>query len=621
MARRETRRRSTGGLGEETWLLILALAVMAVAVLAWVALSLGSWWAGIPATRHPVLAVLEVVVGKHAWPWQSTLIFAVFCCAATAVGRVVWRRFPRTDAIDAAARTMVSPHAITVGRREDNAAAARRLLKDAPDEVRALPGPLLGKTVAGGIDLFLPVELGMFIAAGQRTGKTMAWAIPATLGAWGAVLATSNKPDLYRHTVAGREKKGLVWLCDLQGVNGEPQCNFHVDLLAQVPRLPAARKLASFFVAGASGSAAQAANAKKDDYFDGGAQELLALHLFAAACAGGDLLHAGEWLSQDQDQTPALILKAKGHTYAAQRILDAQSLYARQRDGLYDMARRYLNTLSDEGYARMVIPPIRKRFSVYERDRDDIVIDVEYEQTINHHLPQFRPDEFVTSSDTLYALSMKGPDSATALTAALIGQIVETGLAAARRRVDGRLAVPLTAVLDEAANCARVAELPDWYTYCGGCGIVLITIVQVLEPAEELWGPGQVKTMRAQSIEVYGGNIATPTYLEEWVRAIDDHDVADHSRSRGPGGTNKTVSWRAEPILNVAKLSRLPKNRALVRLPGHEPVLVRKVFWWDNPTLQPLVAESLARFEHRTTAPAPARPGRDGDGQAGGVEL
>ncbi|MBF6176034.1 type IV secretory system conjugative DNA transfer family protein [Nocardia blacklockiae] len=623
MARRETRRRSTGGLGEETWLLLLALAAMAITLSVWLALSLGSWWAGLPVTRHPVLALLEVIGGDHAWPWQSTVILAGFACVTAGVAKAVWRRFLRADAIDSAARTMMPVRQISVGRRADNAAAARRLLKDAPADVRDLPGPLLGKTVVGGIELFLPAELGMFIAAGQRTGKTMAWAIPATLGAWGPVLATSNKPDLYRHTVAGREKRGLVWLCDLQGVDGTPQCNFWVDLLRLVPNLPAARKLASFFVSGASGSAAQAATAKKDDYFDGGAQELLALYLFAAARARGDLLHAAQWLSSDQDQTPALILRSKGHAQAASRILDAQSLYARQRDGLYDMARRYLNTLSDEGYARLITPPVRKRFTVYEADTG-IVVQADLEPTINHHLPEFKPDEFVDSSNTLFALSQKGPDSATALTAALVGQVLEAGLAAARQRVDGRLAVPLLAVLDEAANCARVSELPEYYTYCGGCGIILITIVQVLEPAEELWGAGGVRTMRAQSIEIYGGNIATPSYLEEWVRAIDDHDVADHSRSHGPGGTNKTVSWRAEPILNVAKLSRLPMNRALVRLPGHEPVLVRKVFWWDNPALKPVVAESLSRFEHRATPlpPAPTPPGAAGAaGQTGGVEL
>ncbi|NKY87551.1 type IV secretory system conjugative DNA transfer family protein [Nocardia veterana] len=615
---RQTRRRTTGGLGEEAWLLLIALGLIALALLAWAALSAGSWCAGVPITAHPVAALLQVMAGRHPWPWQSSALF-VFALAAlgafatTTRGR--WAAMRRND-IDQAARTMVSPRQISAARQQDNATAAERLLKDAPADVRALPGPPLGRTVVGGIELFVPAEMGVFIAAGQRTGKTMAWAIPAVLSAWGPVLATSNKPDLYRHTTFGREQRGRVWLCDLQAVTGQAECGFWVDLLARIHTLAAARKLASFFVSGASGSASERANARVDSYFDGGAQELLALYILAAACVDGDLLHVAEWLSSDQDQTPILILRHHHHTRAAQRISDAQGLYARQRDGLYDMARRFLNVLSDEGYATMITPPARQRISVYETS-DAIAIDTALAPK-THDLPEFKPAEFVTSNDTLFALSMTGPDSAAALTAALVGQILESALTVARARPEGRLAVPLLAVLDEAANCALIDALPSYYTYAAGCGVILLTIVQVLEQAEDLWGANGLTVIRAQSIEIYGGNIATPTYLEQWARLVDDHDVADYSRSTGPGGTNRTTSWRAEPILNVAKLARLPKDRALIRLPGHEPILIEKQFWWNNPTLEPLVTRSLARY----TSPSkpPTRPDSH-TGGAAGVEL
>ncbi|MFE3731323.1 type IV secretory system conjugative DNA transfer family protein [Nocardia sp. NPDC059154] len=592
---RETRRRTTGGLGEEAWLLLLFLAAVALALLGWAALCIGSWWAGLPVTANPVAALLKLALGRHPWPWQSSCTAIVFTGIGASAGLMVRRRIPARGRLDSAARTMARPRTITVARAQDNRAAATRLLKDAPADAQQRHGPPLGRTVVSGVELFVPAELGVFIAAGQRTGKTMAWAIPGLLSAWGPALATSNKPDLYRHTRFGRSQRGRVWLCDLQAVTGHAECGFWVDLLVQVNNLPAARKLAAFFVSGSSGSAAQQANAKVDSYFDGGAQELLALYAFAAACVGGDLLHVAEWLSGDQDQTPELILRHHGHHRPAQRILDAQSLYARQRDGLYDMGRRFLNVLSDSAYARMITPPSRKRFTVYEGD-NGIVIDVAREPA-THTLPEFKPAQFVHSNDTLYALSMTGPDSAGPLTAALVGQILEAALAVARSRVDGRLAVPLLAVLDEAANCARIGELPSYYTYCGGCGIILMTIIQVLEQGEDLWGVNGVKTMRAQSIELYGGNIASVGYLDEWSKLIDEHDVADRSRSIGPGGVNHTVSWRAEPVLNVAKLGALPKDRALVRLPNHEPILVRKVFWWDHPEFSAMVNTSLAEFE------------------------
>ncbi|WP_433620925.1 type IV secretory system conjugative DNA transfer family protein [Nocardia sp. CA-120079] len=617
---RETRRRTKRGLGEETTLLVVFLVFVAFALVLWAALSLGSWWAGLPVTGHPVTALLEVVAGQHRWPWQASVLAVVFTAAGAALVIAGWRALSARSEIDAAARTMQRPAAIRLARASDNAVANQRLLRDADPAIQALKGPPLGKTVIGGVELFVPAEMCVTLAAGARTGKTMVWAVPAVLAAWGPCLATSIRPDLYRHTVYGREQRGRIWLCDLQAVTGTIECGFWVNLLTQVTSLPAARKLAGFFVSAASGSVSQAANARVDSYFDGGAQELLSLYMYAAACAGGDLLHVAEWLGRDQDQTPALVLRHYGRHRPAERILESQALYARQRDGLYDMARRYLNVLSDEGYARLVTPPRRKLLAVREETdkktrKTRIVID-KTEQDPTHSLPEFKPAEFVTSTDTLYALSMAGPDGATPLTAALVGQILEAGLEEARARPDGRLAVPLLGVLDEAANCARISELPSYYTYAGGSGIILITILQVLEQGEDLWGANGLKTMRAQSIEVYGGGIAAVDYLEHWSAMTGPHDVADRSRSHGAGGVNRTLTWRPEPILDVALLAALPKDRALVRLPNHGPVVVHKI-WWSDTEYAPLIRKSLERFEkaaHPITGAAEVIDGDPADG-------
>lgn len=591
---RQIRRRTTGRFGDETAVLLVVLGLLAIILVLWAALSIGRWWAGLPVERHPVFALLDVVGGQHVWPWQSSAVAVALLTLAAALGLGCWRRLDAVSDVDAAARTMQRPGQLQIARAGDNLAANQRLLHEAGPQIRAHPGPPLGQTTIGDVALFVPTELGVTIAAGTRTGKTMAWAIPAVLSAWGPCLATSNKPDLYRHTLEGRQEAGRVWICDLQAVTGQVGCGFWVDLLAQVTTVPAARKLAGFFV-----SASQSANARVDSYFDGGAQELTALYMFAAACAGGDLLHVAEWLGRDQDDTPALILRHYGHRRPAERIMESQGLYARQRDGLYDMARRFLNVLSDEGYALLVTPPRRHTITAREatptdRTTSGVVVETA-PQPATHDLHEFVPAEFVESTDTLYALSQDGPDGATPLTSALVGQILEAGLDTARARPDGRLAVPMLGVLDEAANCARISELPSYYTYAGGCGIILMTILQVLEQGEDLWGVNGLKTMRAQSIEIYGGGIAARDYLEYWSSIAGQHDVIDRSRSQGANGINRTVSWRAEPILDVAHLAALPKDRALVRLPGHGPVLVRKI-WWHDTQYAPVIRRSLARF-------------------------
>ncbi|MFF0546491.1 type IV secretory system conjugative DNA transfer family protein [Nocardia thailandica] len=616
---RETRRRTTGGLGEETSLLLIVLAIIAVVVALWAALKLGSTVVGQPMSWNPFTGLLAVIAGDRYWPWPSTLIAVAILVTGGAAAVWAYPRLVANREIDAAARTMQRPSKIRMARVADNLRENQRLLKDAPETARLNPGPLLGRTVIGDVALHVPAEMSVVATAGQRTGKTVAWAVPAVLTAWGPCLATSNKPDLYRATVLGREQAGRVWLSDLQAVTGHRECGFWVNLLDQVTTLAAGRKLAGFFVSGESGSASQAANAKSDSYFDGGAKELLALHLFAAACVGGDLHHVAEWLGRDQDPTPALILRHYGQLRPAARILEAQALYARQRDGLYDMARRFLNTLSDESYAALVTPPRRKTIRAFETSTAHrtfgVAVEVDVEPMASHDLPEFKPAEFVTSTDTLYALSQAGPDGATPLTAALVGQVLKAGLAAARVRVDGRLAVPLLCVLDEAANCARIAELPSYYTYAAGAGIILFTILQVVEQGEDLWGASGLKIMRAQSIEVYGGSIAATDYLAHWTAMTGQHDVADRSRSYGSQGVQRTLSWRAEDILDAAKLAALPKDRALIRLPGHGPVVVRKIPWTDTG-LAPIILASLAGFEDTPGLLIKAAPG-SGSGEFG----
>lgn len=594
---RETRRRRKNGIGEEVAALLAFLSVIGAVLVVWAALALGCAIAGLAVPGHPVGALLGLARGRQAWPWQSSVV-AVFAACTAAIAIPVWRHRRARSWIDTAARTMAPARKLTMGRREQIAAANTRLLADATGIEHPF-GPRLGDAVDGRIPLHVPAEIGVTCIAGTRTGKTMAWAIPGVLDAWGPVIATSNKPDLYRHTRYGREivhADARIWVCDLQGVTGRAWSSFWWNPLRHVDSLAAARRLAGFFVA-----ASKEPGARQDAYFDGEAQELLALYLYAAALAGGDLLHAAEWLGNDQDATPRLVLQDRREPDAARRIRETQSLTARQRDGVFGMARRYLNVMTVTRYALAATPPVRQRIAAHN-DVDGITIDRKpVSGPPRHQLPEFDPREFVVSRDTLYPLSMEGADGAAPLMTALVGQILDAALTVARARPDGRLAVPLLAVLDEAANCCKLGELPHYYTYAGGHGVVIFTFLQVLEQGQQLWGDKGLNTMRAQSIEIYGGGIGDTDYLREWSSLVGQHDVADRSRRVGHGGIDRTLQWHAEPILDEAQLAAMPIDRALVRYPGNGPVLVRKIPWTATEHAD-TITESLRRYGRPTEA-------------------
>lgn len=70
------------------------------------------------------------------------------------------------------------------------------------------------------------------------------------------------------------------------------------------------------------------------------------------------------------------------------------------------------------------------------------------------------------SSGTLYSLSKEGRGSAGPLITALTVAVAEAAEDYAKTQPGGRLAVPMVAVLDEAANVCRWRELPNQPRRC-----------------------------------------------------------------------------------------------------------------------------------------------------------
>ncbi|WP_167476404.1 type IV secretory system conjugative DNA transfer family protein [Nocardia arthritidis] len=565
----EIRRRRPGGqtgtsLGADAFAWA-ALICAAMILASWAALAIGQWAAGLPITVNPVHRALSG--DPVEWPRESTMVLLALAAVLAAVGSAAaWRKWSsRTGCgVDIAARTMQSPREL-IG-----------VDKTSGPEVHdgSNRGMLLGYTISGHRPVYLVWEMVCTVIAGTRTGKSAAYAIRAILDAPGPCIATSNKADVWAHTDLPRRSNGArTWLADPQGVTGAERIEFWWNPLAHVSQLRHARRLASFFVA-----ASTPIDSRVDSYFDGGAKELLALYMLASAIAGGDLVHVLEWLGNPLDETADRILQSAGKLRAAARIGEARDLHPRQRDGLLDMARRFLDVLSDDDYARMALPPRRRRF-VLTGGRD-----IRTEPgTYIHNLPVFDPVQFVTSRDTLYALSMEGADSAAALTTALVGQVLDAAVAESTKH-GGRLLIPLIAVLDEVANICKLPELPSQYSHFGGRGIIPLTFLQSRKQGERVWGPGPMAEMLDQSVQIYGGNVADTEYLGDLSKLIGGHDVSTLTESiaAGPRGRSRSLSWRTEEILTVDDLAALPKQRAIIRFPHHKPILVNKIWWWDS---------------------------------------
>src|SRR5690606_34557567 len=106
--------------------------------------------------------------------------------------------------------------------------------------------------------------------------------------------------------------------------------------------------------------------------------------------------------------------------------------------------------------------------------------------TPDKHRARFDPEAFATSTDTLYLLSKKGGPSS-ALVAAVADAVFTAGTEAGERH-GGRLPEPMRAVLDEAANICKIADLPDLYSHLGSRGITPFVILQSYRQGVRAWG-------------------------------------------------------------------------------------------------------------------------------------
>ncbi|MFD4184049.1 type IV secretory system conjugative DNA transfer family protein, partial [Rhodococcus sp. NPDC058514] len=291
---------------------------------------------GEDAGWNPIGLMLSVGMGKHAWPGAATAVLVLELLVIAAVAGGGWWALRKTGVIDKRdekkaerrldklASTMADPREVEETNPREQVATTERIAPAISQSHPGHRGILMGRTVNGNRELRMPWEWVCVAIAGARMGKSQALAIPAIGYAPGALIATSNKKDIYTHTLYLRKQMGRVWLFDLQGVttgNPRERATFWFNPLRQVFDLPSAKVVGDYFV-----SAATDDNAKVDAYFDGNARDLFGSYILAAALAGGDMRHVVEWLTNTQSQIPPVILEQFGYPDLANTMRGKQQI-------------------------------------------------------------------------------------------------------------------------------------------------------------------------------------------------------------------------------------------------------------------------------------------------------
>ncbi|MFG1913077.1 type IV secretory system conjugative DNA transfer family protein [Kribbella sp. NPDC048928] len=561
--------------------LVLAGVAVGIGLVVWGALRLGTAWAGDSAgiPTNPIALLFGLAGGEIAWPRQSTYalvgILVVVAVLAVLAGLAV-RRFR------GGGRTRVDPSARLLGRGRDIEATSRSAVAATAKRLGVTadnPGVFLGRTVAGGAEVYGSYEDMVIDIAGPRTGKTTTLAVPVIAEAPGAVIVTSNKRDILDATRGLREAGGHgsdgVWVFDPQQVAAE-EPTWWWNPLSYVTDDDTARELAQHFA-----HASRAVDARADAFFDSSGMQLLACLLLAAARGGQPVSRVYSWLTSVNATQPEELLREHGDITMAEALEAIRSAPDRQRGGVFGTAQQMASCLGSSRVAAWVNPgPVPR--------------------------PEFDPQQFVRRSGTLYSLSREGAASAGPLVTALTAAVVKAAEDYATTCPGGRLPVPMIGVLDEAANVCRWKDLPDLYSHYGSRGIVLITILQSWAQGVGAWGDrGMEKLWSAANRRIYGGGVDDAAFLDRLVKIIGDHERLRGSTSTGKEGTSVNRSLHREQILDVSELAALPAGRAIVFSSGSRVTLVRAIPWMERPYADQ-IRVSFARFDpgtRRTAVP------------------
>jgi type IV secretory pathway TraG/TraD family ATPase VirD4 len=568
------------GTGAGVWVvLLIGWGLAAAAWLAWLAARIAAVLVGgqVPPFGEQWIISLARWRTGQAWPGSPTplvaLIAVTLAAAATSAVTVTWRfiagRMPRPG--DPVAALAGNPQIAPLTPVPAARTAIRLRPSLAGSSPRALPagdtGLLLGdlKRPAGrGPAVFASWEDTITAFMAPRSGKTTALSVPYVLSAPGAVVATSNKADLWAATAQQRAESGrAVWLFDPQRITGASQC-WWWNPLAGLASVEAAHRLASHFVLTVDDSS-------RRDLWGPAAQDLLCAVFLAAATSGRSLRDCGRWLADPGSPIPADLLDRAGFRALAASLRGAQHGAPETRDGIYQTARTAAKCLNDEDVMPWVTPPPR------------------------NVLPAFHPAAFAAGRDTLYLLT-ESRSAASPLIAALTDAVMRSGRRQAER-AGGRLDPPMIVVLDEAANICRIADLPELYSHLGSRGMVPVTILQSYQQGVAVWGePGMAALWGASTKKIIGAGIDDPRHARDLATLVGQHDVPVVSVSYGDGRASQQVSLRRQDILEAADIRALPPGTALLLATGARPALISLRPWYAGPEAS-RIAAAIARAE------------------------
>lgn len=503
-------------------------------------------------TALPYLAGLTAALAAALAMRQPGMLWlAAGATAASAVHRVHaahgWRRAGGSAAQRRRRKYQGTATSRDISRSLSPRAATRHAAVACPDLDPAYAPVIIGRSVKPSRVIAGSREDSFLLIAPPRSFKTAlisCWAADAP----GALLATSSRTDLYAHTVVSREAMGPVHVLNPDGDGDIP------TTLSWSPLDGCRNPRTALRRAGDLMHAAPKDSSGKDAWWDAKGADLLRLMLHAAAVAGASMYEAAAWVRDpsDPDAMGALASPLATPGWAAE-LAGLLAADETQVSGIAASSAAALAWMSDPVMAASACPPPGEGFDCAA---------------------------FARGAGSVYLIGEDRPHGSLApYFAAFAAEVFEQARQAAAAN-GGRLPVPMTFALDEAATICPV-PLHKWTSVAAGYNITVAAGLQALSQLPARWGEHDGQTIFTNmTVKVVGGGFTDHGELERLSAVCGDVDTWDEVKAPDGG---KTKQHRTERLYPPERIRQLARWHALVLHRSTRPVEAVITPVWDRP--------------------------------------
>lgn len=438
--------------------------------------------------------------------------------------------------------------------------AELRGLDDHHDQDMAQLATVIGKVAGRKKLLYKTLEDFCLVIMGPRSNKTSSQAVPRILAALGAVVATSNKPDLWILTAAMRKLRGPIYAYDPGQIAFATQM-WWWNILRDITSFNSAMRIATHFMAGVGSDNSESGNS---GFFDSGAKFMLARNLLAAALSGHTMRDVVLWIDT-YSRKPVELLREHGQNRAADALEGQLELPHETLGGIQGGAAAALACIQDESALTWITPP-------------DTWIDQP-----DHDVPELDLWTLFTATaddaPTLYLMTQEGAESSGPVVAAMVDHIFKLADLAASAQ-GGRADPPVTLVLDEAANICKIKDLPAKASHLGSKGVLVDVILQSYQQGMGVWGREKMGALwGASTCRVIGAGLQNIEDARMISDLVGTHKIWQ-TNSNGPQG--KSRSLVDEPIMRPEEVAAMSRKHALLIRQGSRPVLMDLLPWYTE---------------------------------------